>query len=228
MTEHQIRLVKDALLTVERRELKALKSLEGKTFEPSQAYRQNMQRLIRKETHWSRPFVRTKKRKLLTVLVATLLILSSLFSISAIREPIIEYLKKAYEKSTHFFFEENASQYNDVIETEYTLTWLPEEYSVPTVSKTRSSISYYWNKNNSYIRFNQKTTAINSIHLNTEKENYTPLERNDQIYYYNKSIGSYFFIWSYENYTFNLSCSEDIDMDTVLKILDNIQPVSDP
>ena len=228
MTEHQIQLIKDALLTVERRELKALKNLEGEAFEPSQTYRESMQCLIRKETHWTRPFVRTKKRRILTVLIAALLILSSIFSISAIREPIIEYIKTAYEKFTHFFFEESTSQHVDVIETEYTLQWIPEEYLVISTEKAPTGINYCWKNNTSYISFKQKISGINSLHLNTEKENYTPLERNGQTYYYNKSIDVHCFIWTYDNYAFNLSCSEDIDMDTVLKILDNIQPVSDP
>ena len=227
MTEHQIQLIKDALLTVERRELKALKNLEGEAFEPSQTYRESMQCLIRKETHWTRPFVRTKKRRILTVLIAALLILSSIFSISAIREPIIEYIKTAYEKFTHFFFEESISQHDDVIETEYTLQWIPEEYLVISAEKAPTGINYCWKKKNSYICFRQKISGIDSLHLNTEKENYTLLERNGQAYYYNQTQNTYFFIWTYDKYTFNLIC-ENIDMDTVLKILDNIQPVSNP
>lgn len=227
MSERQIQIIKDALLTIERRELKALKSLEGESFEPSQAYRRNMQRLIRKETRWTRPFVRTKKRKLLTILVAALLILSSLFSISAIREPIIEYIKEVYEKCTHFFFEEKVQQQNDVIETEYTLQWIPADYLVISVDKVPTSINYRWNKNDSYILFTQKVIGIDSLHLNTEEENYTLLVRNGQEYYYNQTQNTYFFIWSCDNYTFNLSC-ENMEMNDVLKILDNVQPISDP
>ena len=227
MSEHQIQLIKDALLTVERRELEALKSLEGESFEPSQAYHKNIQQLIRKETHWTRPLLRTKKRKLLTILVAALLILSSLFSVSAIREPIIEYIKTAYEKFTHFSFEEEVQQYSDIIETEYSLQWIPEDYLTLLVEKTPNCINYQWEKNNYYIFFTQKIIGIDSLHLNTEKENYTVLERNDQTYYYNQTQNTYFFIWTYDNYTFNLIC-ENMEMDTILKILDNIQPVSDP
>ena len=226
MSEHQIQIIKDALLTIERHELKALKSLEGEGFEPSEAYRQNMQRLIRKETHWTRPFVRTKKRKFLTILVAALLILSSLFSISAVREPIIEYIKSAYEKSTHFFFGEDSSQYADVIETEYMLTWVPDDYTLLSSSKTAFEIRCHWTKGEYYIKLNQSSVGVDSLHLNTEKENYTRLERNGQTYYYNQSIDVYCFIWTIDNYTFNLTC-QNLDMDTILKILDNIQPVVD-
>ena len=227
MSEHQIQIIKDALLTIERRELKALKSLEGESFEPSQVYRQNMQRLIRKETHWTRPFVRTKKRKFLMVLVAALLILSSLFSISAVREPVIEYIKTTYEKCTHFFFEEKVQQQNDIIETKYILTWIPDEYTLLSSSKTAFDIRYQWTNGKNYIKFNQTSISVDSLHLNTEKENYTLLERNGQEYYYNQTQNTYFFIWTYDNYTFNLIC-ENMEMDTILKILDNIQPVSDP
>ncbi|MBR7098599.1 MAG: DUF4367 domain-containing protein [Clostridia bacterium] len=224
MTDRQINLIKDALLTVERRELKALKSLDGEGFEPSQAYCDHMQRLIRKETHWTRPFVRNKTRKTLTLLVAATLIIASLLSVSAIREPIVKYMKTAYEKFTHFFFEEDSSEYDTIIETSYAPTWIPEEYLETSVEKTLTHIRYKWDKNDDRIFFSQKVIGINSVHLNTEMENYTPMERNGQIYYYNESVDVYCYIWTIDNYAFNLVC-ENMEKDDVLKILDSIQPV---
>ena len=224
MTDRQINLIKDALLTVERRELKALKSLDGEGFEPSQAYCDHMQRLIRKETHWTRPFVRNKTRKTLTLLVAATLIIASLLSVSAIREPIVKYVKTVYEKFTHFFFEEDSSQHGSVITTEYTPTWIPEEYHETSGIKTSLYIKYQWIKNQDRIFFIQKVIGIDSLHLNTEMENYTPMERNGQIYYCNESVDVYCYIWTIDNYAFTLVC-ENMEKDDVLKILDSIQPV---
>lgn len=225
MTDQQICLIKDALLTVERCELKVLKSLGGESFEPSQTYCDHMERLIRKETHWTRPFVRNKKRKALTLLIAAALILSTLFSVSAIREPIIQYIKETYEKFTHFFFEENASEYDAIIETEYAPTWIPEDFLEISVVKIPTYVDYQWNENDSSIFFCQKVIGIDSLHLNTEVEIYTPIERNGQTYYYNKSVNVSCYIWTIDNYSFNLTC-ENMAEDDVLKILDSIRPIS--
>ena len=72
--------------------------------------------------------------------------------------------------------------------------------------------------------FTQKVIGIDSLHLNTESENYALLERNGQEYYYYQTQNTYFFIWTIDNYSFNLAC-ENMEIDDVLKILDNIQPV---
>ena len=224
MTNRQINLIKDALLTVERRELEALKSLDEEGFEPSQAYCDSMQRLIRKETHWTRPFTRNKKRKTMTSVLAATLLLALMLSVSAIREPIVKYLKNAYEKFTHFFFEENMSEYDASIETIYIPTWIPEEYLEMSSSKTLNHIKHQWNKKDSYILLSQKVTGIDSLHLNTELENYVPIERNGQTYYCNESVDVCCFIWTVDSYTFNLTCHK-MEKDDILKILDSIQPV---
>ena len=224
MTNRQINLIKDALLTVERRELEALKSLDEESFEPSQAYCDSMQRLIRKETHWTRPFTRNKKRKTMTSILAATLLLALMLSVSAIREPIVKYLKNAYEKFTHFFFEEDSSEYDAIIETVYIPTWTPEKFIETPIVKTSTCISYQWDKNESYIFFSQKVTGIDSLHLNTELEDYTPVERNGQTYYCNESVDVCCFIWTVDSYTFNLTCHK-MEKDDILKILDSIQPV---
>lgn len=227
MTKHQKEVIAKALLLIEWRELMALKSLEGESFEPSQAYRESMQRLIRKETHWTRPFFRNNKRKALTALIAALLIFASLFSISAIREPIIQYVKTIYEKCTHFCFEEDSAQYETVIETEYKPTWIPKGYQLCIRKKETYEIRSEWKNDNDYIKFTQTPIGVDSLHLNTEAENYSRLERNGKTYYYNQTQNAYFFIWTIDNYAFNLTC-ENLEMDDILKILDSIQPISTP
>ena len=224
MTKQERQLIEEALLTVERRELKILKSLDGGDFEPSQAYRDRMQHLIKKETHWTRPFVRTKTRKTLTLLVAALLIIGSMLSVTAIREPIFKYIRNTYEKFTHFFFEEDSTEYDAIIKTEYAPTWIPKEYLAVAVEKTPLCINYQWNKNKSSIHLRQKVIGIDSLHMNTELENYTPVERNGQTYYCNESVDVYCYIWTIDNYAFNLTCHK-MEKEDVLKILDSIQPV---
>mgnify|MGYP003309236791 CR=1 FL=1 len=104
MTNQQIKILKESLLLIEQQELETLKNLTTEKISPSPAYCKNMERLIQKEKSWRWSLVKTKKRRLLTIIIAALLIFSSIFSVSAIREPIIEYVKSVYEEFTHFFF----------------------------------------------------------------------------------------------------------------------------
>jgi len=223
MTEHQKRITKKALLIIEQQELKFLKS-ESENFEPSETYHQNMERLIQQEKQWRNKLIKTKKYKLLTILVAVLLIFSLTFSISAIREPIVEYVVKTYNTYTHLFFKNNGSP-SDKIETKYTLNWIPEDYHLSSSTATASHSQYLWKHENQYISFNQNLLSTTSIHLNTEQNHFSTIQLNDQTYYHKHTNNVYSFLWINENYIFTLSCSEDIGWENILKILENIKPV---
>ena len=129
-----------------------------------------------------------------------------------------------YEDFTHFFFEEDIKKDLPAIETEYQVTWLPDQYTFTSNKRSPAYVSYQWNQGENYITFNQSILGTNSIHLNTEKENCTILEFNNQLYYYNKSGQMYFIIWTNDDYAFNLACSEAVGWDNVLKILESIKP----
>lgn len=225
MTEQQKEIIKKALLTIERHELKMWKTVNCIDITPSPEYVKAMDKLLKKEKKMQRQFFKNKKRKLLTILIAALLIFSSIFSVSAIREPIIEYVKNVYEKFTHFFFDKEPGTLFSDIEDEYIATWLPNSYSLTSCIKLPADIRYQWDNEDSFIKFDQSILGIDSVHLNTEKENYTCLDFNNQLYYYNKSNQTYFFIWTTDDYAFNLTCSESVGWDNILKILENIKPV---
>lgn len=225
MTNQQINILKESLLLIERQELAALKNLVGEEITPSPAYRKNMERLVRRESSWQRKLLKNKKRKLLAILIAALLIFSSIFSVSAVREPIIEYAISVYEEFTHFFFEESTENNLKIIQKEYQVTWVPQDYTLTSCIKSEADIHYQWSQKDHYISFNQTILGIDSIHLNTEKSEVSTFEMDGQLYYYNNSVHMYFIIWTTNDYSFNLACSETIGWDNVLKILEGIQPI---
>jgi hypothetical protein len=225
MTEQQKEIIKKALLTIERHELKMWKAVNCIDITPSPEYVKAMDKLLKKEQKMHRQFFKNKKRKLLTILIAALLIFSSIFSVSAIREPIIEYVKKVYETFTHFFLDEEIPNTKSSIKTEYSVTWLPDEYIKNLDINQEAYIQHGWNKNEAYLIFTQHINGVDSIHLNTEQNAFSILEIGNQLYYYNNFDGNYFIIWTTDDYAFSLKCSESVGWDNILKILENIKPV---
>lgn len=225
MTEHQINLLKDALFELERRELQQLKCVKSDSFEPSDRYQNSMDRLLRKEKRIAWQLIRTKKRKLVALLIAALLIFSLTFSISALRDPIIEYAVSVYETFTHFFFAESPDTNQSPITTEYTLTHLPDDYEESLYLKNEGYIQRQWKKGDAYLSFTQSIKAGSSVHLDTEESPVEMLETENQLYYYTKSKGMYFFIWTTDDYAFHFTCGEEIGWENILSILEGIKPM---
>ena len=92
MTNNQIALIKEALLEEDLREMAIIDALPDEEFVFSEKYKKEMQKLLikhKKYTHTANRFI---PKRLVGVLVAILITLTLMMSISAIREPVVKYL----------------------------------------------------------------------------------------------------------------------------------------
>lgn len=82
---------------------------------PSTRYRKRMERLIRrqKQPYWK--YVNTVGKRVAVFAVAIALVFALSMSVSAVREPVVEFFANVYEKFVEFFYEELYTDFTDII-----------------------------------------------------------------------------------------------------------------
>jgi len=179
-----------------------------RTFSP--AFEQRMNRLIRAQ---SKPYYRfvntTPKKALLALAAAVLLMITMMFSVSALREPVVRFIVEVYEKFSQVFFQQQEEDYFPAtLEVYYTPTWLPEGYLEETdqiVDIILRCDHTYVNENRDEINYRQYTITTSILSIDTEDVQPKPVSvnGNEGLYYSNKRIQN--LIWNDGQYGFRLS-----------------------
>ena len=143
-----------------------------RTFSP--AFEQRMNRLIRAQ---SKPYYRfvntTPKKALLALAAAILLMITMMFSVSALREPVVRFIVEVYEKFSDVFYhrqQEEAILPNE-IEVYYAPTWLPDGYQADeeqTIDFINAYERAYISKSENDIIFKQYTITGTATRIDTE------------------------------------------------------------
>jgi len=176
------------------------------TFSP--AFEQKMNRLIRAQSKPYYRFVNTKPKKAVLALAAALImLLTTVFSVSALREPVVRFIMEVYEKFSQVFVQrQSEEQYPATLETYYAPTWLPEGYLENTDRFVDVMIiceRTYENESEDEIIFKQYTLA-SIIAIDTEgvQTKLIAVDGNEGLYYSNKGIQH--LIWNDGQYSFFL------------------------
>lgn len=110
----------------------------------SDKFLRKMDKLIKKNNRVSLSTRRTVTKGLIAAIITVIVVLTGLMSVAGIREPIIEFVKKVFPQFNEITLNEQASPTVDTIETEYTLTNLPEGYELDTYQKDDYSVFAVW------------------------------------------------------------------------------------
>ncbi len=110
----------------------------------SDKFLRKMDKLIKKNNRVSLSTRRTVTKGLIAAIITVIVVLTGLMSVAAIREPIIEFVKKVFPQFNEITLNEQASPTVDTIEIEYTLTNLPEGYELDTYQKDDYSVFAVW------------------------------------------------------------------------------------
>lgn len=157
-------------------------------WEFSDKFLRKMDKLIKKNNRIKLSTRRTVTKGLIAAIVAITVLLTSLMSVSATRKPIIEFVKKVFSQFNEITLSENSPPTVDKIETEYTLTYLPEGFKLDTYQKDDYSVLTVWkNGNEEKITFIQYLINSNSS-FDTE-HGYEELDVNGyKAYYYASNL----------------------------------------
>ena len=96
----------------------------------SPTFERKMDRLIRAQRKPYYMMVNTRpKRALLSFAVVIILLITMIFSVSALREPVLRFIVEVYEKFSKVFYHQQEEEYFPAtLEIYYSPTWLPEGY----------------------------------------------------------------------------------------------------
>ena len=162
------------------------------------------------------------RRRLIAVLIAIILLLASVMSVSAIREKVLELIIEVYEKYTQLFFEKsqstNTSSENFSI---YVPTYIPDGFSL-VYEDMDGTVLLEYEKGNEYISYRQVCPDEVSMHINTEGIELEDFIFNDLPAKYYSNGGVQNLIWYDNSYMYRVSST--LDKTTVLRIAVSIEP----
>lgn len=155
--------------------------------------------------------------------IAIAMLSTSVLSVSAIREPVIEFLTKTYEKCIEFFFDEEViANAPSSIETAYTLGYVPQGYEpLQFRCRTYSSTSKTRDANGNRILFRQSTFE-GSLTWDNEDSNYEILYVDDLKIFHITKHNDKAFLWNTDEYKFQLSVPADLSWEECLRLIRSV------
>ena len=193
-------------------------------YEFSERFNKKMDKLFKKiERNCTYPTVRISKR-IITVIAAVLIIFAGLMGVSAIREPIVNFVLEFFEEHIDFGFSGDISQ---EIEYEYSFSEIPEGFEL--VTKTCDyDIVYSEYKNETTgdeIVFKQTITDEKWISLDN-KHGTTTIEFIDgvEIHIYEYDSGNYIHAnWIKKSYSLFFAYYGDITKEEFIDLVKSIK-----
>jgi len=221
-------LFRQALFDVQNEECERLEAeLALEPVHISPAFDRRMQRLIRAERRPYYRFTNTNGKKAVLVLAATFILLVTLvFSVSAIREPVVRFFVETYEKFSRVFFHQQEEQFPGILEEYFAPAWLPKGYKEDTNQMIDAVIHCEWtyvSEGKGDIKFKQHTISSNVSHIDSEDVQVKSVEvnGNEGLFYSNKGIQH--LTWSDGQYGFFVA--GPISEAELLRIAESIQVV---
>lgn len=193
-------------------------------YEFSERFNKKMDKLFKKiERNCNYPTVRISKR-IITVLAAILIVFAGLMSVSAIREPIVNFVLEFFEEHIDFGFSGDVSQ---EIEYEYVFSEIPEEFEL-TVKNNEGGTVYteYTNTHTGdIIILTQSITDGDDISVDKEHGTITKeIIDGTEVYIYEHNSDDYFnAIMIKENYSVMLVYYGNIEKEAFIELVKSIK-----
>lgn len=188
----------------------------------SDRFNNRMEKLIKaqRKPYWK--FISTTSKRAAVIFVAILTLFTAAFSVKAIREPIIKFIKQVYESFTQYSFD------GDTVETinkEYTITKMLDGYElIDKLTSDNTIATTYKNELGDTIIFTQMTTEYSTGYLvdNESGEQYTEtvdgIEIDFKEWYDTKTA-----IWANDGYVFSIDCIGNISFEDIKQIIRTIK-----
>ncbi|MCL2301246.1 MAG: DUF4367 domain-containing protein [Firmicutes bacterium] len=186
-----------------------IKQIPNDSFPFSSAFEDKWNRLIQVQSKPYYRFVNTNMKKaLLGLAAAIILLITMVFSVSALREPVVRFFIEVYEKFSAVFFNSGEDEQMPPVTLEaiYEPAWLPEGYVLDDEAVALSDtvrISYYF-KDDDMLVFQQHTIASGMI-LDTEGTETQPAIVHNQEAVLCRNKGMWTLLWNDGQYGFSLS-----------------------
>lgn len=187
-------------------------------YEFSERFNKRMTKLINSQKKTYYKLINTAAKRVAIIFVLILTMFTAAFSVKAIREPIIEFVKQIYETFVHYSVDGDT---NDKIEKEYSLKFVPDRFEQTDIIINDNSINTtYESQTADRILFSQMTTKTHSGHFvdnetgDIHSENIDGIEVEFKEWHTTKSA-----IWIENGYVFAIDCYGEISFDEIKQMI---------
>ncbi len=168
----------------------------------SEKYLREKEKLIRKvgTSYWR--YVNTAAKKVAVIMITFIIAFSSLMSVDAVREKIVDFVYTIFETFTEI--DSNNNTYKSKIDRCYTTEFVSEYFSDVVIDKTENRVIMRWEsakKGDIYLsQFSSASTQI----FNSEDAELKETIINDTPCLVCENEASYFCYWEFDGYRFEL------------------------
>lgn len=186
-------------------------------------YENYMNNLIKRSKNPFPRYFNTMGRRVAGIVASILIVFGCSMAVSAVREPIVEFLVDVYTEFIEIYFsDDDIAKAPDTIETVYVLGTVPDGYKIDQFLIYNLFTSLTWvNENGDRLVLSQNCLG-GSLILDAEGTNYDVVEWKNQKIICAEKYGRRFFFWNSTEYAFSLIVSSDISVDEVLALIDSL------
>lgn len=213
--------LKNAFREVMDKEFSHLPKESDIDYEFSKAFNKKMEKIIKEQrkSYWS--LINSTPKKVAIVCIVIITLFTMLFSVQAIREPIVTFFTEIYETFTKHTFDGDTTQ---SITHEYTLSKLPSTFVETNKIKNSIAITTVFENNaGDIIEFSQSATGYAEITIDTEngEQYYVNLNSCELSVYENEEVLHVF--WVQDSYYLHIAAYGNIDLNTIISIIESIK-----
>ncbi|MBQ8146983.1 MAG: DUF4367 domain-containing protein [Clostridia bacterium] len=222
---NNLNVLQRALLIVACDEVEKYKALPEQSPQFSQEFEREIENINRKRKSFFTQITKTVPRKIAVVLIAAVISLCLMMSISAIRVPIVNFFVNFYEDHISIHFQTNEEQSPPTsIQCIYMPTYMAEGYSLFDTQRNEIIAEAYWQGDEYMIYLWQEVISDSlSVLLDTEYSTYESFTIDSNDIYYTLEKGEYMFIWEKHGYLFTMVMPGNISLSEAKQIIESIE-----
>ena len=187
----------------------------------SEKFEKRMDKLIKAEKSYYWHLVNTASKRVAIAMVALACILSTAFSVKAVRTAVVNFIVETFDGFLHITTEGETTK---EITYEYIPGYIPEGYTL--YEETRSILHVkrtYTNKNGDMLILNQDITAVNGNYLDTDHGEVSQItvDGKEVIFYIGTDHETIYATWIADGYNLSVMSYGDLSEEEILKIIQN-------
>lgn len=207
---------------MERREIQAFETLNEPIPPYTEQFERKMEKLLCAEQTWSWRFTKTPKRRLLSVIVAIILISVLTVSAVAVGKAVFPFIVSFGKDAVGLKMVQ--TDHHTEISEHYILSEIPENFILQEDTRYDNLHITRWWYENQKISFEQGSTQNVNINISIEEGNHQYITlRGVEILCVN-SHEYYNFIWEENGYSFALICPTNLPWEDIIRMIESIHP----
>lgn len=188
----------------------------------SEEYLRDMERILKQSRKPLHRYFNTIGKRIAGIAAAILILFGCSMTVSAVREPVMNFFVNIYDKFVEIVFgEDSITKTPDVIDSVYTLGVVPDGYAIDKINNQTVYVYTVW-KNDSGDRIVLFQGILrNALTLDAEESDYTIFERNGRRIAFIEKNEYKAFYWNSEKYEFRLIIPNDMTQEDAFTLIDS-------